>query len=184
MAGVEMPPCGAEEVGTDEEEVETGNIETGDAETEGVETIDKEVETMEHLYATARVATLKHLQDTGGASGAVHKSEVETIDEPFKWGSIGDTEATKQPLPPSSFPCEWAAGSCTKTFSDKGQLLDHLRAVHHPKRAQCPACCKRFAYQCDVRRHYKRKHKDAPPLCLPIFPCVFVSSLKLISFLS
>ena len=168
-----MPPCDMEEVGTDEEEVETEDVETGDADTEGVETIDKEVETMEHLYATASVATMKHLHDKGGASGAVHKSEVETIDEPFKWGSVGDTEVpTQLPLPPPSFPCgwRWAAASWTKTFPDKGQRLDHLRAVHHPKRAQCPACCKVFAYQCDVRRHYGRRHKDAPPLCLPVKP--------------
>ena len=196
MAEVEMPPCDAEEVETDEEEVATEDVETGDAEemegvatiegfpaTEKVETMeqagmdevktldeihDTEVETMERLYKTARVATMKRLHDTGGASGAVHKSEV---DEPFNWGLIGDTEVTKQlPLPPPSFPCEWAAGSCTKKFLDKGQLLDHMRAVHHPKRAQCPACCKVFAYQCDVRRHYGRKHEDAPPLCLPVKP--------------
>jgi hypothetical protein len=210
MDEVEMPPCDAEEVGTDEEEAETGDIETGDAETEGVETIEgfpaiekvetmeqagmdevktmdelhdtDGVETMEHLHETARVATMEHLPGTGGASGisdarsqqryrAVQQSEVDTIDEPFEWGSIGDTEVTKQlPLPPPSFPCRWAAGSCEKTFSDKGQLLDHLRAVHYPKCAQCPACSKVFAYQCDVRGHYGRKHKDAPPLCLPVKP--------------
>jgi hypothetical protein len=210
MDEVEILPCDAEEVGTDEEEAETRDVETGDAETEDVETIEgfpttenvetmeqagmnevktmdelhdtDGVETMEHLHETARVATLKHLPGTGEASGisdalsqqgyrAVHQSEVETIDTPFDWGSVGDIEATKQlPLPPPSFPCRWAAGSCAKTFPDKGQLLDHLRAVHHPKRAQCPACWKGFAYQCDVRRHYERKHKDAPPLCWPVKP--------------
>ena len=170
MDEVEMPPCDAEEVGTDEEEAETGDIETGNAETEGVETIEgfpaiEKVETMEQASMDEVEILPCDAEEVG-----TDKEEAETGDTSFEWESVGDIEVTKQlPLPPPSFPCRWT-GSCTKTFPDKGQLLDHLRAVHHPKRAQCPACCKGFAYQCDVRRHYARKHKDAPPLCLPVKP--------------
>jgi hypothetical protein len=117
-------------------------------------------------------------------------TEKQTIEEPCgdtasklspdaDWNSEDeeDTEAvgtspTTTALTPAKktvFQCTWTTGSCcTNTFPTHHRMRDHLRAVHLGKRVTCPVCDKGFTYHCDVKRHYRRKHKDGPPLMPPV----------------